>query len=118
MRKGGTTHPFAVLRHLTRGTFDPGTGTLREPGGRAKFSCASDNMFDPAWKGLAPDEVIKTVDAAGLTFDRGRGTGVVLHMLSGLAIDGRFGLTAIGDSPEHATDLYEATGVVVGALRA
>jgi hypothetical protein len=116
LRKGGTTHPFAVLRHLARGNYDPGTGALREPGGPAKYYCASDNMVDPAWQGLAPGAVIKAVDAAGLTYDRARGTGVVLHMLSCLAVDGRFGLTAIGDSPEQAADFYEAIGAVVGAL--
>jgi hypothetical protein len=30
-------------------------------------------------------------------------------MLSCLAIDGRFGLTAIGRTPEQAAELYEAT---------
>ena len=118
LRKGGTTHPFAVLRHLVRGDYDPGSGNLRASGGPAKYFCASDNMVDPAWKGVAPGAVIKAVDGAGLTFDHSRGTGVVLHMLSCLAIDGRFGLTAIGDSPEQAADLYEATETVVGALRA
>ncbi|MGH8973780.1 MAG: peptide ligase PGM1-related protein [Acidimicrobiia bacterium] len=118
LRKGGTTHPFAVLRHLVRGNYDPGTGTLREPGGPAKYYSASDNMVDPAWTVLTPAAVIKAVDGAGLTYDRARGTGVVLHMLSCLAIDGRFGLTAIGDSPEQAADLYEATGAVVNALTA
>jgi hypothetical protein len=44
--------------------------------------------------------------AAGLQFDHRTGTGVVLHMLSGLAIDGRFGLTAIGRTPEQAAELY------------
>jgi hypothetical protein len=116
LRKGGTTHPFAVLRHLVRGSYDPDRGALREPGGVAKYYCATDNMVDPAWKGLAPGAVIKAVDAAGLTFDRARGRGVVLHMLSCLAVDGRFGLTALGDSPEQAAELYEATGAVVGAL--
>jgi hypothetical protein len=51
-----------------------------------------------------------------VTFDRARGTGVVLHMLSCLAIDGRFGLTAIGDSPEEAADLDEATRAAVDAV--
>jgi hypothetical protein len=34
-------------------------------------------------------------------------------MLSCLAIDGRFGLTAIGRTPEQAADLYERTGRAV-----
>jgi hypothetical protein len=66
-------------------------------------------MVDPAWIGLPPAEVIAAVDAAGLQFDNASNTGVVLHMLSCLAIDGRFGLTAIGRTPRHAKQLFEAT---------
>ena len=36
-------------------------------------------------------------------------------MLSCLAIDGRLGLTAIGRTPEHAAELYEAAGAAVAA---
>jgi hypothetical protein len=50
-----------------------------------------------------------TVADAGLRFDHRTGTGVVLHMLSCLAIDGRFGLTAIGRTPQLAAELYHAT---------
>ena len=42
---------------------------------------------------------------------------MVLHMLSCLAIDGRFGLTAIGHTPEHATNLFEATREAIHAIR-
>lgn len=72
-------------------------------------------MVFVTWTGMAPASVIGAVDDAKLTFDRARATGVVLHMLSCLAIDGRFGLTAIGDSPEEAADFYEATRTVVDA---
>ena len=57
--------------------------------------------------------MIRAVAADGLHFDPLTGTGVVLHMLSCLAIDGRFGLTAIGRTPEQAADLYERTGNAV-----
>ena len=57
---------------------------------------ATDNLVDPAWKGVPPRSVIDEVAAAGLQLDPATGTGVVLHMLSCLAIDGRLGLTAIG----------------------
>jgi pheganomycin biosynthesis PGM1-like protein len=53
--------------------------------------------------------VIRAVRSAGLGFDRARGTGVVLHMLSGLSIDGRLGPTAIGNDAEEADRLKEAT---------
>jgi hypothetical protein len=52
--------------------------------------------------------VIKAVADAGLEFDHCSGTGIVLHMLSCLAIDGRFGPTAIGRTSEQAAELYRA----------
>jgi hypothetical protein len=116
LRKGGTTHPFAVLRNLVPGRYDAGTGAFQEPGGRKKFYCATDNLVDGNWTGLTPAEVIHALTDAQLTFDPEARTGVVLHMLSCLAIDGRFGLTAIGDSPEQAWALQEATRRAVDSV--
>ena len=52
--------------------------------------------------------MIAAIADAGLQFDPKQGTGVVLHMLSCLAVDGRFGATAIGTNREHADQLYNA----------
>jgi hypothetical protein len=62
--------------------------------------------------------VIDAVNRAGLQFDPVAGTGVVLHMLSGLAIDGRFGLTAIAGTADEAARLHEATRAAVEELAA
>ena len=70
-----------------------------------RFYEATDNLVDPEWLGRSPGEVIRTVAAAGLEFDRRTGVGVVLHMLSGLAVDGRLGLTAIGRTRSQAARL-------------
>ena len=72
--------------------------------------------MDPSWLGLAPTAVIEAVADAGLQFDPETGTGVILHMLSGLAIDGRFGLTAIAETPEKATLIHDATRAAVERL--
>ena len=40
----------------------------------------------------------------------------MLHMLSGLAIDGRFGLTTIGRDVDHADWLLEATREAVDRI--
>jgi hypothetical protein len=53
---------------------------------------------------------------AGIGFDYRTGTGVVLHMLSGLAIDGRMGLTAIERTPEGADALQDATRRAIDTL--
>lgn len=71
---------------------------------------------DEAWVGIPPADVIRAVAGPGLAFKPGTGTGVVLHMLSGLAIDGRLGLTAIADSPEEAKVLHESTQTAVDGV--
>jgi hypothetical protein len=109
LRNGGTTHPYTVLCNLVPGRYDAEAGQWVSVNGSPRSYCATDNMVDPAWIGLPPAEVIAAVDAAGLQFDNASNTGVVLHMLSCLAIDGRFGLTAIGRTPRHAKQLFEAT---------
>ena len=113
LRKGGTTHPYVVLSHLVPGKYDPEAGAWQASDGTQRWYRATDNLIDESWLGLAPDAVIRAVAAEGLQFDARTGTGVVLHMLSCLAIDGRFGLTAIGRTPEQAADLYERTGHAV-----
>jgi hypothetical protein len=113
LRKGGTTHPYAALRNLVPGHYDADAGRWVAMDGTERAYWSSDNLVDPAWQRLRPAAVIDQVASEGLEFDGSTGTGVVLHMLSGLAIDGRLGLTAIGRSPEHAAALYEAAGVAV-----
>ncbi len=108
LRKGGTTPPFTALRHLAPGRYEPDLGQWITEDGGTRCYRSSDNLVDPAWIGLAPRQVVDAVTGAGLRFDRRTGTGVVLHMLSGLAIDGRFGLTALGLSPAHALELFES----------
>jgi PGM1 C-terminal domain len=115
LRKGGTTHPYAALRNLAPGHYDEAAGRWFTAKGSARAYWATDNLVDPAWQGVAPKRVIDQVASAGLQFDPAKGTGVVLHMLSCLAIDGRLGLTAIGTSPDHAAQLYEAAGLAVVA---
>ena len=63
-----------------------------------------------------PRGAITAVADAGLQFSLEDGTGIVLHMLSGLAIDGRLGLTAIGTDPTHASQLYEDAATVLTHL--
>lgn len=118
LRNGGTTHPLAVLRNLVPGTYDIGSGQwVSGADGKPRAYRATDNMVDIAWLGLAPSAVIAAVSEAGLRFDHASGTGVVLHMLSSLAIDGRFGLTAIGHDVEHAGQLFDATREAVDGIK-
>jgi hypothetical protein len=108
LRKGGTTHPYATLRNLVPGRYEPDPGRWVAADGSTRAYRATDNLLREHRIGMPPADVIAAIDKAGVQFDHESGTGVVLHMLSCLAIDGRFGLTAIGTSPAHADDLYHA----------
>lgn len=114
LRKGGTTHPFTTLLQLVPGRYDPLEAKYLLPDGSSRYYCSTDNLLDPSWLGTPPRRVIDVVRRIGAQFDIATGTGVVLHMLTGLSIDGRFGLTAIGLTPDHAAGVYES---VVAELR-
>jgi hypothetical protein len=116
LRKGGTTHPFSTARSLTGGRYDTTTSTFTCSDGQAKHYVATDNLLDPAWRSLDPVRVRHAILDAGLGFDLATRTGVVPHMLSGIPIDGRFGLTAIADSAEEAQRLHDAVRPTVDAL--
>ncbi|HET7734689.1 MAG TPA: peptide ligase PGM1-related protein [Nocardioidaceae bacterium] len=119
LRKGGTTHPFTALRHLVPGWYDADSGVWRtESDGSARFYRSTDNLLDESRLGWLPRRVIEIVRTAGLGFDPNTSTGVVLHMLECLAVDGRFGLTAIGRSRAEADDLYDAVDEALTASAA
>lgn len=116
LRKGGTTHPYAALRNVVPGRYDPESASWIADDGGTRVYGATDNLVDAAWKGLLPADVIDAVARAGLQFDPATGTGVVLHMLSGLAIDGRTGLTAIAETADDAANMHEGTCATLDAL--
>lgn len=118
LRKGGTTHCYAALRHLVPGRYDPARGAWFAESGGTRCYCASDNLVDHDWVGLDPSLVIDAVRDAGLQFSPETGRGVALHMLSCLAIDGRLGLTSIAPSLREAQDAASAVRWAIdGMLR-
>lgn len=114
LRNGGTTHPLAGLAALVRGRYDPARGCWVTPDGSQRCYSSTDNIVDPHWLGVDPLQVVAAVQAAGIGFDPATGTGLVLQMLSGLAIDGRVGLTAIGRTTAAAQQLAEHGSLVIG----
>jgi pheganomycin biosynthesis PGM1-like protein len=113
LRKGGTTHPFLTLQFLTDGTYDPERAVFTAPNGRTKCFVASDHAESEAYRGLMVEDLFDIAVRHGLHFDHSRQTGIVYHMLASLGTRGRFGLTAVEDSPGEAMRLYERTLAII-----
>jgi PGM1 C-terminal domain len=119
LRKGGTTHPYLTLEFLTDGRYDPDTGTFRNPAGQPKFLVATDHLESENLKGFTQDDLFDAIVRRGLHFDQARQKGVVFHMMSALTELGRIGLTAVGDSPGEAEEIYrEAEAALLDEGRA
>jgi hypothetical protein len=106
LRCGGTTHPLFALTTLTDGAYDGLAGEYRARMGEIKHYAATDHLDSPAYESLTPDDLLDVVAERGLGWDSESQTGVVLHMVSALAVAGRIGLTAIGDTLEDARRHY------------
>src|ERR687893_1565193 len=109
LRKGGTTHPYLILRFLTDGVYDPDDGTYCTPTAKPCYYYASDNLQSPAYKGLTPDDLVDIAVDNGLQFDSASQQGVVFHLIGALSQYGKLGTVCIGDSHETAQRLYRDT---------
>lgn len=107
LRKGGTTHPFMLLKALTTGRYDHNTGLFYNQDDIPKYYVASDNLKSPNYQGLLPDDLIEIVTQHGLNFDQTTETGTIFHLASTLSEFGKLGLTCIGNSPEEAEAIYK-----------
>lgn len=116
LRKGGTTHPYTLLRNLVPGRYDIRRGAWLDDNGATYCYQCSDNLVNPAWAGMSEASAIRAVATAGLQWDPRTHTGVVLHMLAGLAIDGRIGVTAIAHSHGDALDMMNAAVAALNSV--
>jgi PGM1 C-terminal domain len=115
LRCGGTTHPLFALTSLTDGVYDPLAGEWRTRMGELKYYAATDHLDSPSYQSLTPDDLLDVVEQKGLGWDSEREVGVVLHMVSAIAVAGRVGLTAIGDTLDEARQRYYAVKAAVDA---
>jgi hypothetical protein len=109
LRMGGTTHPMLALRFLTGGSLDRASGLLHGLDGQPKFYRASDNVQSEAYRGLLPEDLIEILTLNRLDFNHRTTTGVVFHMIGAVSQFGKFGMTAIGNSPAEAEHLFART---------
>ncbi len=113
LRKGGTTHPFLTLQFLIGGAYDPESATFLTPGGQQKFLVATDHLESPDFRVFTPDDLFDIVVRHGLHYGQATRTGIVFHMLSALGQCGRLGLTAVGNTPGQAREIYDRAATVL-----
>jgi hypothetical protein len=109
LRKGGTTLPFLMLQFLTDGFYNPVDGRYLTLSGQHLAYYASDNVERPEYRGLTPDDLIDIAVNNGLHFHAASQQGVVFHLIGALSRYGKLGMVCIGDSPQKAYALFEAT---------
>jgi len=107
LRKGGTTHPYLTLQFLTNGRYDADAGTFETATGQRRCYVATDALADVRYRAFTPDDLFDVTVRHGLHFDQTRQTGVVFHMMSAIGDHGRLGLTAVAETAEGASALYE-----------
>ena len=107
LRKGGTTHPFLTLQFLTDGSYNAETGVFLTPLGEPKCFIASDHLESPRYRVFTHHDLFDIVARHGLHFDQTRHKGVVFHMMNAIGENGLLGLTAVGNTHDEATALYE-----------
>ena len=118
LRCGGTTHPLFALTALTDGAYEPLSGEYRTRYGDLKHYAATDHLDSERYEALTPDDLLDVVAERGLGWDREAETGVVLHMVSALAVAGRIGLTAVGDTLDEARAKYYEVKAALDAAAA
>ena len=107
LRKGGTTHPFLTLQFLTDGAYNAETGVFLTPLGEPKYFIASDHVESPKYRVFTHTDLFDIVARHGLHFDQTRHKGVVFHMMNAIAENGLLGLTAVGNTHDEATAIYD-----------
>jgi hypothetical protein len=74
---------------------------------------ATDHLAGDGYATLTPDDLLDVAERRTLGWNSDTETGIALHLVSALAAAGWVGLTAIGDTLEHARSLYADVGAAL-----
>ena len=75
LRKGGTTTPYLTLQYLTRGNYDPETGSFHTLHGQEKFYMASDHLEAESYRSYTPADLFDILSTKRLHFNHTDQTG-------------------------------------------
>ncbi len=109
LRKGGTTHPFMMIKLLTDGNYVANKGVYLTASGNERYYFASDNVQNDNYIGTTPEDLIDIAMFHGLMYDGSSQEGVVFHLIGALSEFGKLGLVCIGSTPERAKNFYDDT---------
>lgn len=110
---GGSTHPLLAVRFLTGGRLDPETGMFVSPSGRPKFYRATDRLSSPAYRRLAPEDLIEILTLRRLHYSPRTESGALFYLLGAVSELGQLGMLAIGNSRAEAEEVYRHTVAVL-----
>lgn len=108
LRKGGTTHPFMMIKLLTDGHYHAEKGVYLTASGNERYYFASDNLKSDRYIGITPDDLIDIAMFHGLMYDGSAQEGVVFHLIGALSQFGKLGVVCIGSTPERAKEFYDS----------
>ncbi len=109
LRKGGTTHTFQMLQFLTQGHYDPGRAEFVTLAGTTRCYYATDNVMNPQYRRLTPDDLVEVTDRHDLHFDAADDRGVVFNLIGAMSEFGKLGLVAIDADRERSLALFRST---------
>lgn len=115
LRKGGTTHPYLMLKFLTDGYYDHHTGVYHMPNNQTRYYFATDCLSSDDYKGLSPEDLIDIAICYKIHYDATTQEGVMFHLLGALSEHGKLGMVCIGSTPERAEALFEKTVQVLNS---
>jgi hypothetical protein len=108
LRKGGTTLPYQMLQYLTDGHYDAQDACFRTPLGQPRCYYATDNLVNPAYRRLVPQDLIDLLVEHRLHFDQTRQQGLVFNLIGALSEFGKLGMVCIADTQAAADAQFDA----------
>lgn len=108
LRKGGTTLPYQMLQFLTDGRYQADDVSFRTPLGQPRSYYATDNLVNPAYRRLVPQDLIDLLVEHRLHFDQTRQQGLVFNLIGALSEHGKLGVVCIADTPQAAEAQFVA----------
>lgn len=102
-----------MLNFLTDGAYHADKGTYLIKSGQERYYFSTDNLVDPLYRGLIPQDLIDIAMDNELMYNGASQEGVMFHMIGALSQYGKLGVVSIGKTPADARSYYDRTKEVL-----